>query len=275
MRRGLSTAALVLALGVVPTAAQKTGASLETVLDRASDHVEAFIDRFANVVADETYRQEMSSPRRKREIKAEFLLVRFPGSAGWRMFRDVYEVDGQPVRGAEQQGRMLKLFTEPTDNPVRRANDIMMSGAKYNLRDIGALNQPLMALAFLQRDYRPRFRFNLTGSPKSLGAGVRTLHFQEWKTPTLLRAGANSDLPTSGLIHVEEATGRVLRTELRYGTSRLPPEVITDYRFDEALGMDVPVAMRDWYPDGTGDIRGVATYGRFRRFQVATEERVD
>jgi len=38
--------------------------------------------------------------------------------------------------------------------------------------------------------------------------------------------------------------------------------------------LNVPVAMRDWYPDGTGEIRGVATYGRFRRFQVKTEETV-
>ena len=41
---------------------------------------------------------------------------------------------------------------------------------------------------------------------------------------------------------------------------------------DEELGINVPVAMRDWYPDGTGEIRGVAMYGRFRRFQVKTEE---
>jgi hypothetical protein len=33
--------------------------------------------------------------------------------------------------------------------------------------------------------------------------------------------------------------------------------------------------MRDWFPDGRfGDVRGVATYGRFRRFQVTTEEKM-
>jgi hypothetical protein len=34
----------------------------------------------------------------------------------------------------------------------------------------------------------------------------------------------------------------------------------------------VPVEMRDWYPDGNGEIRGVASYGRFRRFQIKTTE---
>jgi hypothetical protein len=32
--------------------------------------------------------------------------------------------------------------------------------------------------------------------------------------------------------------------------------------------------MRDWYPDGVGEIRGVATYGHFRRFQVKTSEAI-
>ncbi len=274
MRRVWTVAALVLALGVSGQAAQR-GPTLDDVLDRATAWVETFVDRFANVVAEETYHQEMTTPRRKRDIKAEFLLVRFQGVTSWRMFRDVFEVDGRSVRDPEQQGRMLKLFTEPTDNPTRRATDIMTAGSKYNLRDIGALNHPLMALAFLQRDYRPRLRFNLAGSPKNLGPGVRTVRFVEWKSPTILRAGANSDLAVNGLLHIEEATGRVVKTELRFGPQRLPPEVVTLYRLDETLGIEVPAEMRDWYPDGAGEVRGVATYGRFRRFQVATDERVD
>jgi hypothetical protein len=36
----------------------------------------------------------------------------------------------------------------------------------------------------------------------------------------------------------------------------------------------VPIEMRDWYPDGTGELRGVASYGRFRRFEVKTSEEV-
>lgn len=274
MRHAWVVAVVIVTLGVDGLAAQR-GPSLDEVVDRATDWVERFVDAFANVVAEETYHQETTSPRRKRDIRSEFLLVRFPGGVSWRMFRDVFEVDGRSVRGPDQQGRMLKLFTEPTDNPARRATDIMTAGTQYNLGDIGALNHPLLALAFLQREYRARFRFNLAGSPKDLGPGLRTIRFVEWKSPTILRAGANSDLPVSGLFHVEEATGRVVKTELRFGPQRLPPEVVTLYRFDETLGISVPVEMRDWYPDGTGNISGLATYGRFRRFQVATDERVD
>ena len=51
--------------------------------------------------------------------------------------------------------------------------------------------------------------------------------------------------------------------------------MVTIFKFDEMLGMDVPGEMRDWYPDGNGEVRGVATYGRFRRFQVSTEEKIN
>jgi hypothetical protein len=63
-----------------------------------------------------------------------------------------------------------------------------------------------------------------------------------------------------------------VQTELRIGGRSAPISIITVYRFDEALGINVPVEMRDWYPDGAGEIRGVASYGRFRRFQVTTTE---
>jgi len=74
---------------------------------------------------------------------------------------------------------------------------------------------------------------------------------------------------------VDEQTGRVVKTRLQVGNARIPPEVVTTYRHDDELGIDVPAEMRDWYPDGNrGDIKGVATYGRFRRFQVTTEESI-
>ncbi len=41
------------------------------------------------------------------------------------------------------------------------------------------------------------------------------------------------------------------------------------------LGINVPTVMEDRYPRGLGEFRGKATYGRFRRFEVRTEERVE
>jgi hypothetical protein len=197
-------------------------------------------------------------------------MVRYPGADAWMAFRDVFEVDGEPVRA--QDDRMMKLFVDPPDNVLARASEIAREGARHNLRDIGTLNNPLFAMALLQPDYRKRFRLTVAGLEKSLGPDVRVVRFQEWMMPTILRGNSNSNVPASGLLWIEEKSGRVVKTELEVGGGRFPVEIVTLYRFDEELGIHVPAEMRDWYPDGAGEIRGVATYARFRRFQVRTDE---
>jgi len=244
------------------------GPDLATVLDRATAYELKFIEQFGNVVAEEVYVQETSSPHRTRRLRSDFLFVKYPDLAGLLLLRDVFEVDGKPVRDAAQAERMMKLFTSPVRDAVGRARALAEEGARYNLWNIGTVNNPLLAMAFLQPDYRPRFRFNLAGIDKSLGPTVRTVRFEEWQVPSVLRTGANSDLFSRGLIWVDEETGRVVKTRLQMGVARLPPEIVTTYRHEPDLGIDVPAEMRDWY----GELRGVATYGKFRRFQVKTDE---
>jgi hypothetical protein len=45
---------------------------------------------------------------------------------------------------------------------------------------------------------------------------------------------------------------------------------VTSFAFDVDLQLDVPVEMREDY----GSLTSVATYGRFRRFGVSTEEKL-
>jgi hypothetical protein len=261
----------VLALSALcASSAAPQGNKTEELMAKTAAYVSQFVDQFSNVVAEETLVQETTIPRRKRTMRSDFLLVRFPGDTSWQSFRDVAEVDGKPVRDKEE--RLTRLFLEPSANAMRRAADLQQAGARFNLLDIGTINNPLLAVSFLQDSYRERFRFNLAGIEKSLGPNVRTVQFQEWKLPTILKGNSNVDILARGLVWVEEDTGRVRKTELRIGGRSAPISIITLYKFDEELGINVPVEMRDWYPDGTGEIRGVASYGRFRRFQVKTEE---
>jgi hypothetical protein len=258
--------------GVVtqPLAAQDK--KVEELLSRTADYVARFVDGFSNVVAEETLVQETTIPRRKRTMRSDYLLVRYPGDTQWQSFRDVAEVDGKPVRDKEE--RLTRLFLEPASSALRRARDLQEAGSRHNLLDIGTLNNPLMVVAFLQDSYRDRFRFNLAGLDKKLGPTVRQVQFQEWKVPSLIKGNGNQDILTRGLVWIEEDTGRVVKTELRVGGRSAPISIITLYKFDDELGINVPIEMRDWYPDGSGEIRGVATYGRFRRFQVSTTEEV-
>ena len=280
VRRPFHGGPLLLVLGVASLVqwrspvAHAQNPALQELLDRGTEQVMDFVARFSNVVAEETYVQEMNRPRKKRTLRSDLALVRYPGATQWMLFRDVYEVDGKPVRGEAEAQRILRLFQEPPRDAVRRASDIARVGAAYNLLDIGTINHPLLAIAMLQPDYRPHFRFNLAGLEKELGPRVRTVRFQEFQRPTIMKANANSDLPVHGLLWIDEVTGRIVKTEIEFGFLRTPPEVVTLFKFDEELGLNVPVEMRDWYPDGAGELRGVATYGKFRRFQVRTEEAV-
>src|SRR5262245_52551258 len=263
----LSAACLLL-----PSTVQAQEVGLDELLVRAAAYVKGFVDNFSSVVAEETLQQEISAPHRKRTLKSDYLFVRFPGDWSWTSFRDVFEVDGKPVR--DHEDRLLKLFLQPSTDTQRRAADIVNASARYNLLDIGTINHPLLAMAFLQDFYRARFRFNTAGSDKSLGPKVRQIQFQEFQRPTIIRGNSNSDVLTRGLLWIDEDTGRVAKPELRIGSQAAPISVVTLCQFDETLGIDVPTEMRDWHPDRNGEIRGVATYGRYRRFQVTTSETV-
>ena len=155
---------------------------------------------------------------------------------------------------------------------LRRAAEIREAGARYNLAEIGTLSSPLLVIAFLQQQYVDRFRFNLAGLDKKLGLDVRTVRFVEFRQPTVLKRNANADLFSQGLVWIEEGTGRVVKTELQLGGQAV--RITTLFKFDEDLGINVPAVMEDRYLDNIGEFRGKATYGKFRRFEVKTQEAI-
>jgi len=254
-------------IAVSPGAAQTNRG--DDLVAQATAYVVDFLDRFSNVVAEERYIQQTTSPRRRRELKSDFLLVKPPGSDEWFQFRDVFEVDGRPVRDRDE--RLAQLFVDEPRNALARANEVVRESARFNLESsIGTVNKPLLAIAYLQPRYVARFWFTVGPIDRSVGAGVRLVQFEEWAKPTILRrASANGDLPSRGRMWIEGGTGRVVKTELRAGEA----EIVTTFAFDVDLQVAVPVEMRERYLR-LFEITGVATYGRFRRFEVRTEEQI-
>jgi hypothetical protein len=187
--------AACLAIAILPTGVSSQESKAEALMAKTAAYVSQFVDQFSNVVAEETLVQETTIPRRKRTMRSDFLLVRYPGDTAWQAFRDVAEVDGKPVR--DKEDRLTKLFLEPSSSALRRAADLQEAGARYNLLNIGTINNPLLVVAFLQDSYRERFRFNLAGLEKSLGPNVRTVQFQEWKIPSILKGNSNGRHPVA------------------------------------------------------------------------------
>jgi hypothetical protein len=255
----------------------------EEIVARATEYVGEFIARFSGVVAEEDYNQRNTRERLTRHLRSDFLIVQVPGGMDWLSFRDVFEVDGKPVRDRDQ--RLVKLFLEPpSDSLVRRANEIGRAGARYNLQG-DLLNNPLTALALLQEVYRSRLRWSLVRNDREVGPDVWSVRFEERQRPTILRGNGNRDLPVNGLIWIDAPTGRVLKTELRLDMGgravgaglvvRNQSEIVTIFQYDERFGIAVPVEMRESHTFGSTDVLTVATYGRFRRFGVTTDEAVN
>src|SRR5438270_80870 len=74
--------------------------TLDEVLFRANESVVRYEKEFSAVVAEERYHQEtLAGTRTKetRELMSDVLLVRGQGEV-WSGYRDVFEVDGKPVR---------------------------------------------------------------------------------------------------------------------------------------------------------------------------------
>lgn len=253
------------------------------MLDRAADYVAGYKRDFVGVVADEAYRQEargvhgtdlrgfpIDAPRQKRDLKSDVLFVRTPGADVWMQFRDVYEVDGKPVR--DRGDRLTKLFLEPSRSVEKQAENIAAESARYNIGGVNrTINLPVLALSVLETANRPWMAF--TGTRKK---NVWDLEFREERGGTLIRTNDNQSMPSRGHVLVEASTGRVLSTELIAESGSLRARIEVTYAPEPSLGgLLVPSVMREKYDLKDGSvIEGRAGYSRFRRYQVQTDEKI-
>jgi hypothetical protein len=106
---------------------------------------------------------------------------------------------------------------------------------------------------------------------RGLDSGVREIAFWQEGVPAARRGTA-----IEGRAWVDDASGRVRRTELRTGVAPTIRLTTTTFGRDAALGIEVPVEMKDDMPYGLNDdFQGRATYSRFRRFQVRAQETIE
>jgi hypothetical protein len=292
MRRSLFLLVVGLAAAAMPARAAADPVPLDVLLRRASEYVFRFVAEFSTVVCEETYMQEASSPMptlivsgvgraglaatmgslRRRQLKSDFLVVNAAGDNVWHPFRDVYEVDGVTVRDREQ--RLTKLFINPTKSTQAQAKQIADESSRYNLGNLErTINNPVFPFLFLYADNQKRFRFAYTASTAPVEEGVRVVAFTEDSRPTLIQGPPGQAMPAHGRFWIEEATGRIVKSEILVTRVDITASLTIMFGVDERLGVSVPLEMRESYNFRNGNIRATAKYGRFRRFSVdATED---
>jgi len=283
-RSAASTLALALGLAAHAAAQSPAGDDAFELVLKASAYVEAFQKNFGSMVSEERYEQNIrqapsASGRTNRPggppstvLLSDFLLVQVPGE-GWLPFRDVFERDGKKVRDREE--RLAKLFL--SDSAARqdfsRAREIMDESARYNIGNVNRnINIPTLVLTLLTPSNRTRMRFQLD-TVDEIGTIVA---FKETSRPTYITTTGGRDLPVYGRFWMDTAAGTLLRTELHAIDTAVEGHIVVTFQHDQAAGMFVPVRMEERYRrrGDPNEVHGLATYSKFRRFQVSTSESI-
>ena len=277
------------AVMLAPSPSWAQGPTLEEVLARAADNVDELREQLSGMVSEERYEQNASTPNalglgnysyQRRTLRSDYLLVQTEGAEQYYGFRDVFEVDGRPVR--DRAERLTKLFLDPSAGADRQIQGIRRDSARYNIGGVARdINTPTFALLFLSA-YSHRFEFGrVTDTSPELGldgpdeaADMWIVEYKETSAPTVVGGREGRDLPAHGRFWIEPTTGRVPVSELVLKDAEMEAIIVVRYEANEGLGHSVPVEMRERYDNRRqgSRVNGTATYTRFRRFQVQVEE---
>ncbi|MCC7043512.1 MAG: hypothetical protein IT183_06600 [Acidobacteria bacterium] len=289
--RALASSALcALAMLATPDVIAGTGQApgLDRLLAMAAAHVEQYTRGMSNVVAEEDYQQIVREDSiHWRRTRADMIVFDVAGNGWWVPLRDVFEVDGQPVRERDDRlARLAEVFSSNAD-AVAQARAISEESARFNLGGFGlgvhrTINTPMTALAFLSAVNQPRSTFSVEGTEVIDGIACRVVTFAEVQEPSLIES-LDGIVQAGGRFWIEPVSGRVLRAELlaattlaRDRTRSVRGRITTTYVEEGRLSIWVPVRMDEHYDvirgPVTSAIDGRADYSNFRRFGVSTSE---
>jgi hypothetical protein len=244
---------------------------VDVVLTRVDGYLVEFAKAYAQAVAEEHYLQNLRPKRvnlgltttTRREIRADVVAVS-DDTQTWLNFRDVFAVDGVAVRDRDE--RLTKLFLSQSGDPLEKARVIADEGARFNLGTVSRnINFPAMALTFLASANRPRSAFRLDGHARVDGVETSIVAFRETRRPTIVKSGT-VDLPVQGRFWIEPASGRVMKSLIKFESREFSGQVEVTYGYIEKLKLWLPVEMIDSC-EGPGEVvSSRATYSNFRKF---------
>jgi hypothetical protein len=288
-----------MALAALLPKAGRAEEGLETLLGKAGAYVTAYEQQFSALIAEEEYmqyvlRSQGGMPVSSRSLRSDVLLAPVASALKWILFRDVYEVDGRPVR--DRETRLQTLWLEsPPGSAAERCRAVLQESARYNLgRTQRNFNIPTIPLLFVHPENRDRFEFELKGRKKVEGRQCRVIDYREVSRPTLIRERPSGlDLFTRGRLFVQESDGAILKTEFGFDSRAEEGRVRVwvTYRWVDDLGLWLPHEMNETYESvrprneahlapgsqyrsRDGDfIKCKARYENYRSFGVVTDER--
>lgn len=265
--------------------------SLDEVMKNAAAYLAAFQKQLSGITAEEHYVQEVTplSPLKglemlpRRVLRSDLLLVKPAGADRYVELRDVFEVDGAPVR--DRQERLATLLEDASSSASTQIRNIIAESARFNVGRIERnVNTPLLALMFLDAAYQPRFKFKRQAAQRPVfqsndgnkpddmpvfrvSTEMWTIEYQERERPTVIRTPGGNPMPAHGRFWINPATGAVLISELVTAGRGVSATITVSYQSEPLMGFLVPVEMRESYVHARERITGSASYGRFRQLR--------
>jgi hypothetical protein len=264
--------------------------SLDEVLKRTATYVAGFRNQLSGIVAEETYRQQVTSTGRQantflvdpsRRLRSELLLVKPDGTDRYVELRDVFEVDGAALHN--RQGRLEALLRDTSSSAEGTIQAIIEESARYNIGKITRnINTPLMSLQFLDATRQPRFQFkHVERAAKPVFTDARdqaanetpvfrvstemwTIQYRERGKNTIIRRPNGGDMPAHGRFWIDPTSGAVLISEMIVDGGGVIATVTVSYQSEPLMGFMVPIEMRESYVGQGERISGHAEYGKFR-----------
>ncbi len=296
--RCLTASLLFLLVAVAPRAQTSIDLPLPAVLSRAAIYVDTYADHLTGMVVEESYVQDVQTVNRfgfranlargpvHRTLRSDVLLVRPDGSDSWMQFRDVFEVDGKPLR--DRNDRLSKLFLQPSKSTAQQAAKIVKESARYNIGDIErTINLPVLAMTILDRRVQPGFQFQLGGDisdaptlPTSpafiLPADAVVVGFTETQVRSLITTPQGKNLKSHGRFWLAMPAAGVLISELSVDDFTLSAVIHVAYGARAGFDVPVPVEMHEHYLNrlNNATVKGTATYTNYRQFGVKTDESI-
>jgi hypothetical protein len=244
--------------------------TVDAVLRAAGSYLLQYEKDVSAVVAEEDCTQRVEGLGSRR-LRSDLLVILDP-KAGWISFRDVFEVDGKPVR--DRDDRLQKLFFHPSTDALAQARRIVEEGSRFNLNPQNGgvrrtINQPFIALKFLRGPDQPRSAFTIDRTSTSGTATNVVLSFTETAKPRLINSPDGA--AARGWFRIDGATGRVTGSELRIQTGTVHATIRVTFAGQAKLKLWLPAQMDEEYSGLGVRIDSRATYSNFRRFTVETE----
>ncbi len=286
MRHRLIALSILLTFLAAASRSLPAQTAVETAVAEAGNYLRTFTEEVAGVVLEERYLQQAQGRVvSARELVSDLAIMGDP-RFGWVEFRDVFNVDGKPVR--DRQDRVVELFANPSADSLAQAQRIVQEGARHNLSPAGVqfartVNLPLAALMFLRLENQSRSKFQRVSLDTISGRRVLIVRSEEVSMPRLIASGDNA--PVRARFWIEQGTGRVLRTELemssRRGTTNIQALIEVEYGEVPEVGLWLPRQMEENYNFSDGmnrpiaNVFGRAIYTNVRKFRVDIDESVD